>query len=130
VWAAPDLLGAPTIGGGVPGPGGGGRGDLRSQISLPSCPKYMKTAKKTGGFTHVLAYKSPKTPFFAQKYFTRYTHETFFEIYVNFQNHFLSHCGVIPVQSFGSHICPQPHGLGLTFKSAKLCQTFMTSYYH
>ncbi len=25
----------------------------------------------------------------------------------------LSHCGVIPVQSFGSHILPQPHGLGL-----------------
>ncbi len=25
----------------------------------------------------------------------------------------LTHCGVIPVQSFGSHIRPQPHGLGL-----------------
>jgi hypothetical protein len=68
---------------------------------------------KTGGFAHVLAYKSPKTPFFSQKYLTRYTHETFFDKYVNFQNHYLSRCGVIPVQSFGSHIRPQPHGLGL-----------------
>jgi hypothetical protein len=49
VWAAPELLGAPTIGG-----------------------------EKTGGFAQVLAYKSPKTPFFAQKYLTRYTHKTFF----------------------------------------------------
>jgi hypothetical protein len=48
-----------------------------------------------GGFTHVLAYKSPKTPFFAQKYLTRYTHETFFEEYTNFQAHYLSHCRVI-----------------------------------
>jgi hypothetical protein len=30
-----------------------------------------------GSFAHVLAYKSPKTPFFAQKHLTRYTHETF-----------------------------------------------------
>ncbi len=62
---------------------------------------------------HFVAYKSPKTPFFAQKYLTRYTHETFFEKYVNFQNHYLSHCGVIPVQIFESHIRPQPNGLGL-----------------
>jgi hypothetical protein len=58
------------LAGGVPGLGGGGRGGLRSQISLPSRPKYMKTAKK-GGFAHVLAYKSMKTLFFAQKYWTR-----------------------------------------------------------
>jgi hypothetical protein len=60
--------------GGVPRLGGGGRGGLRSQLSLPSRPKYTKT----GGFAHVLAYKSPKMPFFTQKYLTRYTHETFF----------------------------------------------------
>jgi hypothetical protein len=51
-----------------------------------------------GGFTYVLAYKSPKTPFFALKYLTRYTHKTFFEEYINvkiFPN--LSHCGVILV---------------------------------
>ncbi len=48
-----------------------------------------------GGFAHVLAYKSPKPPFFAQKYLTRYTHEMFFEEYTNFQAHFLRHCRVI-----------------------------------
>jgi hypothetical protein len=46
MWVAPELLGVPTIGGGVPGSGGVGRGGLRSQISLPSHPKYTKTAKK------------------------------------------------------------------------------------
>ncbi len=77
-----------------------------------------KNGKKTGGFAHVFAYKSPKTPFFALKYLTRYTHETFFEEYINFKIfRNLSHCGVIPVRSFGSHIRPQPHGLGLTSKS-------------
>jgi hypothetical protein len=63
---------------------------------------------------HILAYKSLNPPFFALKYLTRYTHETFFKEYINskiFRN--LSHCGIIPVRSFGSHIRPQPHGLGL-----------------
>jgi hypothetical protein len=67
-----------------------------------------------GGFAHVLAYKLPKTLFFAQKYLTKYTHQMFFQEYINFKIvHNLSHCGVIPVQSFGSHIRPQPHGLEL-----------------
>ncbi len=85
---------------------GGGGGGHRSQISLPSCPKYTKTVKKQ-------AYKSPKTPFFAHKYLTRYTHEMFFEDYMNFETHYLSHCRVIPLQSFRSHKRPQPHRLGL-----------------
>jgi hypothetical protein len=47
---------------------------------------------------HILAYKSLKTPFFAQKYITRYTHEMFFEEYINFKVVlYLIHCGVIPV---------------------------------
>ena len=71
-----------------------------------------ENSKKTGSFAHVLAYKSPKTLFFAQKYLTSYTHETFFEEYMNFETHYLSHYRVIPLQSFGSHIRPQPHGLG------------------
>jgi hypothetical protein len=51
-----------------------------------------------GGLVHVLAEKSLKTPFFAQKHLTRYTHEMFFEEYINFKIvHYLSHCGVIPV---------------------------------
>jgi hypothetical protein len=46
VWAAPELLGAPTIGGGSARFGGGGGGGHTSQISLPSHPKYTKMAKK------------------------------------------------------------------------------------
>jgi hypothetical protein len=44
-----------------------------------------------GGSTHFLAYKSLKTLFFTQKYFTRYTQETFFKFKIF---HYLSHCGV------------------------------------
>ncbi len=83
----------------------------RNKPSKP--PKIDENGEKTGSFTHVLAYNLPKKPFFAQKYFTRYTYETFFEEYTNFEAHYLSHCRGIPLQSFGSHIRPQPHGLGL-----------------
>ncbi len=38
----------------------------------------------------------------------------FFKEYMNFKTHYLRHCRVIPLRSFGSHIRPQPHGLGLT----------------
>ncbi len=79
--AAPKLLGAPTIGGGSAWTGGGGRKIHRSLINLHS--QIAKNGEKTGGFAHVLAYKSPKMPFFALKYLTRYTHETFFEEYIN-----------------------------------------------
>ncbi len=79
-------------------------------------PEIYENSEKTVGFVHVLAYKLPKRPFFAQKYLTRYTHEMFFEEYTNFETHYLSHCRVIPLQSFGSHIRPQPHGLGLRKK--------------
>jgi hypothetical protein len=98
------------LSGGVPGPG-----VVVERSYIPSQPyEIAKNSEKTGGFTHILAYKSPKTPFFAQQYLTRYTHKTFFEEYTNFQAHYLSHCRVIPLQSFGSHIRPQPHGLGLS----------------
>ncbi len=41
----------------------------------------------------------------------------FFEEYINFKIFcYLWCCGVIPVQSFGSHICPKPPGLGLNEK--------------
>jgi hypothetical protein len=43
---APELLGAPTIGGGSAQSGSGGGEGHRSQIRLPSHPKYMKMAKK------------------------------------------------------------------------------------
>jgi hypothetical protein len=45
--------------------------------NAPCRPKCMKTAKKKGSFLNFLAYKLPKTPFFAQKYLTGYTPETF-----------------------------------------------------
>jgi hypothetical protein len=81
---------------------------------MPAQPyEIAKNGEKTGGFAYVLAYKSPKTPFFALKYLTRYTHEMFFEEYTNFEGHYLSRCRDIPLQRFGSHIRPQPHGLGL-----------------
>jgi hypothetical protein len=83
MWVAPELLGVVTIGGGSARSGGGGGGGHRSQLSLLSRLNIQKR-QKTGGFAHVLVYKSPKTMFFAQKYLTRYTHEMFFEEYINF----------------------------------------------
>ncbi len=53
-------------------------------------PKIYKNGNKTGGFTDFLAHKSPKTPFFAEKYLTKYNHETFFEEYMNFKFHYLT----------------------------------------
>ncbi len=89
--AAPELLGAPTTGGGSARPRGGGGEIPRSHINLQQ-DEIAKNGEKTGGFAHVLAYKVLKTPFFAHKYLTRYTHETFFEEYTNFEVHHLSHC--------------------------------------
>jgi hypothetical protein len=42
---------------------------------------------------------------------------------MNFETHYLSHCRVIPLKSFGSHIRPQPHGLGLIVEFPPLLQT-------
>jgi hypothetical protein len=73
----------------------------------------MKTTKKHW-FCPLFGLKIAETLFFAQKYLTRYTLEMFFEEYINFKNfHYLRHYGVLPVQSFKNHICPQPPGLGL-----------------
>jgi hypothetical protein len=47
-----------------------------------------------------------KNAIFYLKVLKKYTPETFSEEYIR-------HCGVIPVQSFGSHIHPQLPGLGL-----------------
>jgi hypothetical protein len=91
VRAAPELLGAPTTGGGSARPRCGGGEIPRSHINLQQY-EIAKNGEKTAGFAHVFAYKAPKTPFFAHKYLTRYTHETFFEEYTNFEVHYLSHC--------------------------------------
>ncbi len=42
-------------------------------------PGMYENGKKTGGFTHFLAYKLPKMLLFAQKFLTWYTPEMFFE---------------------------------------------------
>jgi hypothetical protein len=98
VRVVPELLGAPTMGGGSARPGGGGGESYKSQISLPSHLKYAKTAK-TQEVLHTFWLKNPrKRRFFALKYLTRYNPKKFFEEYINFKNfHYLSHCGVIPV---------------------------------
>ncbi len=68
----------------MPGPGVVVESFLEVIYTVPSQQyKIAKNSEKTGGFAHILAYKSPKTPFFALKYITRYTHETFFEEYIN-----------------------------------------------
>jgi hypothetical protein len=67
------------LAGGVPGPG-----VVVERSYIPSQPyKIAKNGRKNGSFAHVLAYNSPKTPFFALKYLTRYTHKTFFKEYIN-----------------------------------------------
>ncbi len=100
------------LAGGVPGPGV--VVEIFIEVIYTFTPvRNSRKRRKTGGFTHVLAYKSPKTPFFAPKYLTTYTRETFFEEYTNFEAHYLSRFRVISVRRFGSHIRPQPHGLGL-----------------
>jgi hypothetical protein len=67
VRAAPELLGTPTIGGGVPGPGV----VVESFIEVSQQYEIAKNGKKTGGFAHVLAYKSSKNAVFCPKYLTR-----------------------------------------------------------
>ncbi len=64
---AQKLLGATTIGGGSAWAEDGGGGSQRSKI-LPHVTRHVrKNGEKTGGFTHCLAYKSPKTLFFTRK---------------------------------------------------------------
>jgi hypothetical protein len=95
---------------------------IKNPTSKP--PEMYENGKKTGGFTHVLANNSPKTPFFAQKYLTRCTHETFFEEYINFEAHYLSHCRVIPLQSFGSHIRPPAARIRVNRYNHSICALY------
>ncbi len=100
-----------------------------SQKSYIPSPPYeiAKNGEKTGGFAHVLAYNSRKTSFFALKFLTRYTHETFFEEQTNFEGYYFSRCRDIPLQSFGSHIRPQPHGLGLKYLQLSISSSMALS---
>ncbi len=113
--AAPELLGAPTIGGGSAQPGVGGGGSPRSQISLPCHPKYTKTAKKRA-VSHTFWLKNPPKCRFSFKSTLKdmYIPDTFFEEYINFKIfHYFKPWWSYTIQSLGSHIRPQPPGLGL-----------------
>ncbi len=79
VWAAPELLGAPTIGGGSARSRGGGGGGSQKSNKTFKPPEIYENSEKTGGLAHILAEKLLKMPFFTQKYLTRYTHEMFFD---------------------------------------------------
>jgi hypothetical protein len=53
----------------------------------------------------------------------------FFEEYINFEMfRYLRRCGVIRVQSFGSHIRPQPPGLGLKFNNFTVQQLMLLKF--
>ncbi len=74
---------------------------------------YENGAKRLVNRTYWLK-KRQKKDFFTLKYWTKYTPETFFEENINVEIFLKLRCGgVIPVQSFGSHIRPQLPGLGL-----------------
>jgi hypothetical protein len=104
------------LAGGVPRPGVLVEG-VNGAKYAPMPPRMYKNDEKTGNFTHFLAYKLPKTLFFAQKYLTSYTPEMFLEEYINCKFFsYLRHCGIIHVQSFRSYLGPQLPRLGLIFK--------------
>ncbi len=60
--ATPELLGAPTTGGGSARPRGGGGEIPRSHINLQQY-EIAKNGEKTANFAHVFAYKAPKMRF-------------------------------------------------------------------
>jgi hypothetical protein len=84
VKAAHTLLGAPTIGGGNAWAGDGGGGSLRRQIS-PQAGQNTQKWRQKQAVPCFFGLKLPKTLFFAQKYFIRYTPKMFFEEYINFK---------------------------------------------
>ncbi len=81
----------------------------------PMLPKMYENCEKTGSFPNFLACKLPKTPFFAQKYLTRYTPEMFFEEYINFKHFFILKAlwNYIRSKFQKSYSLPQPPGSGL-----------------
>ncbi len=78
--------------GGVPGQGVVVEG-VKGVKYTPMPLECMKTVKETGGLAHFFAFNSPKIPFFAQKYLTRYTSKTFLRNKIF--SKYLRHCGVI-----------------------------------
>jgi hypothetical protein len=117
----PELLDAPTIGGGNAQPGGDGGGNQRSLISLPSRPGCTKTAPKRP-VPSLIDLKNDENTIFYLKVLIKIYCQDFFEEYINFKIfRYLRLCGIIPVKSFGSHICLQPPGFGLMQLMQKEC---------
>jgi hypothetical protein len=83
------------LSGGVPGQGVVVEG-VKGVKCAPMPPRMYEKQKK-GVFAHFLAYKSPKTPFFTQKYKTKLTPKMFFEEYIILTFFYLRHYGVLPV---------------------------------
>jgi hypothetical protein len=78
--------------------------------------KIYKSGTENRRFPTLFGSKNAKTQFFAEKYLVRFTPNMFFEEYINLNKFcYLRRCEVIPVQSFRSHIRPQPSKLGLMF---------------
>jgi hypothetical protein len=66
----------------VPGQGVVVVEEVKEVKYAPMPPRMYENREKTGVFAQFLAYKLLKMPFFAQKYFTKYTPETFFIIFI------------------------------------------------
>jgi hypothetical protein len=102
VKVAQKLLGAPTIGGGSAWAGGGGGGSKRRQISPQSAEIYRNSAENRQ-FSTLFGLKIAKNAIFRSKVFNKMSCEEYIKICS-----YLRHFGVIPVQSFGSHIHAPP----------------------
>ncbi len=90
--------------------------ELKEANKPPASRNTQKWCQKWAVSLTFYLKNQPKPPFFAQKYLIRHITKMFFEEYINFKIfHYLRYCGVIPVRSFGIHVCPQPSGLGLKF---------------
>ncbi len=107
--ATSELLGAQTIGGGSARPWGGGGEVIYTFTAVGNSQKRRKKQAVSRTFWPVNRQKCS----FRSKVFNKIYSREFFEEYTNFEGHYLSRCRDIPLQSFGSHIRPQPHGLGL-----------------
>jgi hypothetical protein len=91
---------------GVPGQGAVVEGVKGvKQVSMP--PGIYKNSTKNGRFPALVDIKVTEKAVFNSKFINKKYSQEFFENYINFKNFCsLKRCGVIPVQSFGSHITP------------------------
>jgi hypothetical protein len=113
---AQELLVAPPIGGlsARPRSGGGGVKEVNNKnISSKPLRMYENGAKTAGA---IFALKVAENAVSYLKVLNKIYSRDVCEEYINFKIfRNLRHCGIIPVQAFGSHICPKPPGLGLSY---------------